>query len=147
MQDISEHFNHVNGLKFIIRAHQLVSDGFLWQHDKAVVTVFSAPNYCYRCGNKAAIVDIDEHMNHKVSATATVKVVRVAAPCASPALSGSLPLSMPHHHHPTASSKHPPIPIDASTTRSLLRAKKNRLGRMGCANPKELEVNFHCTCY
>jgi len=66
-QDISEHFNHVNGLKFIIRAHQLVSEGFLWQHEGAVVTVFSAPNYCYRCGNKAAIVDIDENMNHKVS--------------------------------------------------------------------------------
>ncbi|GFH11438.1 serine/threonine-protein phosphatase, partial [Haematococcus lacustris] len=65
-QDISEHFNHVNGLKFIIRAHQLVSEGFLWQHDGAVVTVFSAPNYCYRCGNKAAIVDIDENMNHKI---------------------------------------------------------------------------------
>lgn len=47
-QDISEQFNRVNGLKFIIRAHQLVSEGFLWQHDGAVVTVFSAPNYCYR---------------------------------------------------------------------------------------------------
>lgn len=66
-QDISEQFNHVNGLKFIIRAHQLVSEGYLWQHEGAVVTVFSAPNYCYRCGNKAAIVDIDENMNHKVS--------------------------------------------------------------------------------
>lgn len=50
LQDISEHFNHVNGLKFIIRAHQLVSEGFLWQHEHQVVTVFSAPNYCYRCG-------------------------------------------------------------------------------------------------
>jgi hypothetical protein len=69
-QDISEQFNHVNGLKFIIRAHQLVSEGFLWQHEGAVVTVFSAPNYCYRCGNKAAIVDIDENMNHKVCSTA-----------------------------------------------------------------------------
>lgn len=49
LQDISEHFNHVNGLKFIIRAHQLVSEGFLWQHEHQVVTVFSAPNYCYRC--------------------------------------------------------------------------------------------------
>lgn len=47
-QDISEHFNHVNGLRFIIRAHQLVSEGFLWQHEQQVVTVFSAPNYCYR---------------------------------------------------------------------------------------------------
>jgi hypothetical protein len=48
LQDISEHFNHVNGLRFIIRAHQLVSEGFLWQHEQQVVTVFSAPNYCYR---------------------------------------------------------------------------------------------------
>lgn len=48
LQDISEHFNHVNGLRFIIRAHQLVSEGFLWQHEHQVVTVFSAPNYCYR---------------------------------------------------------------------------------------------------
>lgn len=51
LQDISEHFNHVNGLRFIIRAHQLVSEGFLWQHEHQVVTVFSAPNYCYRCAS------------------------------------------------------------------------------------------------
>lgn len=54
LQDISEHFNHVNGLRFIIRAHQLVSEGFLWQHEQQVVTVFSAPNYCYRCAVQSA---------------------------------------------------------------------------------------------
>ena len=35
--------------------HQLVMDGFAWTHDKNVVTLFSAPNYCHRCGNQAAI--------------------------------------------------------------------------------------------
>ena len=65
-QDVSEQFNHANGLRFIVRAHQLVSEGYLWQHDGAVVTVFSAPNYCYRCGNKAAIIDVDDAMGHRV---------------------------------------------------------------------------------
>ncbi len=58
--DISDQFNHTNGLKLVARAHQLVQDGFAWQHDKAVVTIFSAPNYCYRCGNQAAIMETDE---------------------------------------------------------------------------------------
>lgn len=49
-QDISETFNHTNGLDLISRAHQLVMDGFNWSHEQSVVTIFSAPNYCYRCG-------------------------------------------------------------------------------------------------
>lgn len=63
--DISEQFNHENGLRFIIRAHELVMDGYRWCHDMNVVTVFSAPNYCYRAGNLAAFMEIDEHLNYK----------------------------------------------------------------------------------
>ncbi len=49
-QDISAAFNHANGLDLISRAHQLVMEGYNWSHEQSVVTIFSAPNYCYRCG-------------------------------------------------------------------------------------------------
>lgn len=62
-QDISVAFNHANNLTLIARAHQLVMEGYNWSHDRNVVTIFSAPNYCYRCGNQAAIMELDESLN------------------------------------------------------------------------------------
>lgn len=64
-QDISEQFNHTNDLSLIARAHQLVMEGFSWSHHENVVTIFSAPNYCYRCGNQAAIMEVDEQHNRQ----------------------------------------------------------------------------------
>ncbi|CAN1315887.1 Serine/threonine-protein phosphatase PP2A catalytic subunit [Linum perenne] len=63
-QDISEQFNHTNNLKLIARAHQLVMEGYNWGHDQKVVTIFSAPNYCYRCGNMASILEVDDCKGH-----------------------------------------------------------------------------------
>ncbi|THH27613.1 hypothetical protein EUX98_g6574 [Antrodiella citrinella] len=63
-QDISEAFNHNNGLTLVARAHQLVMEGYNWGQDRNVVTIFSAPNYCYRCGNQAAIMEIDEKLSY-----------------------------------------------------------------------------------
>jgi len=60
--DISEKFCACNNLHHISRAHQLVMEGFNWNHDQKVITIFSAPNYCYRCGNQAAIMILDENM-------------------------------------------------------------------------------------
>ena len=54
--DCSKEFNQINGLNIIIRAHQLVMNGYNWGHNNKVITLFSAPNYCYRCGNLAAII-------------------------------------------------------------------------------------------
>ena len=45
-------------------AHLFLSQGYNWSHEKQVVTIFSAPNYCYRCGNEAGIMEVDEQMNY-----------------------------------------------------------------------------------
>jgi len=65
-EDVSKQFNHTNGLNLIIRAHQLVMDGYQWHHEDNVLTVFSAPNYCYRCGNQAGIVQFTEKLEKRV---------------------------------------------------------------------------------
>ncbi|AIN98997.1 serine/threonine protein phosphatase, putative [Leishmania panamensis] len=62
-QGVTEGFCHNNKIKTIARAHQLVMDGYSWTHQDQLVTIFSAPNYCYRCGNLAGLLELDEHMN------------------------------------------------------------------------------------
>lgn len=103
-QDISDAFNHNNGLTLVARAHQLVMEGLLvvpsseissasenanhprfhsnWSHERNVVTIFSAPNYCYRCGNQAAIMEIDEFLKY------TLYVVFLSVAFGTPSLPG-----------------------------------------------------------
>eukprot|EP00658_Telonema_sp_P-2_P023703 TRINITY_DN19504_c0_g1_i2.p1 TRINITY_DN19504_c0_g1~~TRINITY_DN19504_c0_g1_i2.p1 ORF type:complete len:245 (+),score=34.00 TRINITY_DN19504_c0_g1_i2:211-945(+) len=66
-EDVSLKFSHDNRLSNVIRAHQLVMEGFQWHHSETVLTIFSAPNYCYRCGNQAGILEFDERMNQHIT--------------------------------------------------------------------------------
>jgi serine/threonine-protein phosphatase 6 catalytic subunit len=57
-------FNYLNGIELICRAHQLVNEGYkFWFKDKNLVTIWSCPNYCYRCGNKASFMKISGNGN------------------------------------------------------------------------------------
>jgi len=59
-EDVVDKFNHLNDIELIARAHQLVMEGFKLMFDNQLVTVWSAPNYCYRCFNTAAAMIVDE---------------------------------------------------------------------------------------
>ncbi len=58
-KDVVDKFMAVNDLNYIVRAHQLCQDGFQVLWDK-FATIWSAPNYCYRMGNLATILEIAE---------------------------------------------------------------------------------------
>lgn len=60
-------FLEINSMVHILRAHQLCMEGFSVLYDDRLSTVWSAPNYCYRCGNMASILEIgpggEKHFN------------------------------------------------------------------------------------
>lgn len=82
--DIVAQFNHVNNLSLIARAHQLVMEGYRCMFDDSLVTVWSAPNYCYRCGNVAAILTLDEHLNRSFKVFNAAPAEQYAHPARRP---------------------------------------------------------------
>jgi serine/threonine-protein phosphatase PPG1 len=53
-------FLAVNNMNHILRAHQLCQEGFQVLYDDRLSTVWSAPNYCYRCGNMASVLEVSD---------------------------------------------------------------------------------------
>ena len=63
-------FNKKNDLDLIIRAQQVVDDGYEFFANRQLITIFSAPNYCGEFDNSAGIMIIDD------SLTCSLKVLR-----------------------------------------------------------------------
>lgn len=53
-----EKFNYDNGVECVVRAHQLASQGYQYYFNNRCLTVWSCPNYFYKCKNLAAIMEI-----------------------------------------------------------------------------------------
>eukprot|EP01065_Artemidia_motanka_P024543 TRINITY_DN29376_c0_g1_i1.p1 TRINITY_DN29376_c0_g1~~TRINITY_DN29376_c0_g1_i1.p1 ORF type:complete len:202 (+),score=47.48 TRINITY_DN29376_c0_g1_i1:461-1066(+) len=61
-RDVVLKFLHANRLQSIARAHQLCMEGYQRHFDGRCTTVWSAPNYCQRSGNKAALLEVDDDL-------------------------------------------------------------------------------------
>ncbi len=69
-EKIVQEFNRKNDLDLIIRAHQVVDDGYEFFAQRQLITIFSAPNYCGEFDNSAGIMIIDDAL------TCSLKVLR-----------------------------------------------------------------------
>ncbi|EGT52801.1 hypothetical protein CAEBREN_00302 [Caenorhabditis brenneri] len=50
------------GVELIVRAHQVVQDGYEFFCKKRLVTVFTAPNYCGEFDNSAAMMNVSKNL-------------------------------------------------------------------------------------
>jgi len=57
-----EEFNSKHNIDLIVRAHQVVEDGYEFFGSRKLVTVFSAPNYCEQFDNAGAMLNVDENL-------------------------------------------------------------------------------------
>jgi len=60
--EVVERFLNKHGFDLIVRAHQVVEDGYEFFSGRGLVTVFSAPNYCGEFDNAGAMMTVDTNL-------------------------------------------------------------------------------------
>uniref|UniRef100_A0A7E4V3H5 Serine/threonine-protein phosphatase n=2 Tax=Panagrellus redivivus TaxID=6233 RepID=A0A7E4V3H5_PANRE len=65
--DALKNFLATLSLELIVRAHQVVEDGYEFFADKQLITIFSAPNYCGQFDNAGAVLIVQKDFNIGIS--------------------------------------------------------------------------------
>jgi len=60
--DVVGKFLQKHDFDLVVRAHQVVEDGYEFFADRQLVTIFSAPNYCGEFDNAGAVMSVDESL-------------------------------------------------------------------------------------
>lgn len=60
--DVVANFLETQDLDLLVRAHQVVEDGYEFFAGRRLVTLFSAPNYCGEFDNAGGMISVDENL-------------------------------------------------------------------------------------
>ena len=63
--NVVEKFHKSNKTSLIVRSHPLDMEVYKYYFGRTLLTVWSAPNYTYKCGNQAAVLTLDENLFQK----------------------------------------------------------------------------------
>ena len=61
-REVVTSFLEKHNLSLIVRAHQVVEDGYEFFCKRSLVTLFSAPNYCGEFDNAGAVLTVTEDL-------------------------------------------------------------------------------------
>jgi len=64
--DVTANFIKRNGLKLVVRSHEVKDEGYEVEPGGELITIFSAPNYCDQMGNKGALLRFDHNGDYQV---------------------------------------------------------------------------------